>query len=59
MPLSGELFKGGGRFWRVFDWCHLMEHIGRNASNYFLYQSGGPARSPLPSELLHLNQAGV
>jgi hypothetical protein len=24
--------------WRVSDWWHyLMEHIGRNASNYFMY----------------------
>ena len=28
--------------WRVSDWWHyLMEHIGRNASNYFLYDGRG------------------
>ena len=53
-------------------WRHLREHLGRNESNYFLYQSGGPVRSPgglyaephPPSllhfvHLLHLNQTGV
>ena len=60
-------------FWREFDrWLHLRKHLGRNESNYFLYQSGGPVRSPgglyaephPPSllklvHLLHLNQACV
>jgi len=26
-------------------------HLGTNESNYFLYQSGGPVRSPLPLTL--------
>jgi len=37
-PSSGELFKGGGRLWRVSDWWrHLRKHLGRNAYDYFLY----------------------
>ena len=34
-------------FWREFDWrLHLIENLGIIESNYFLYQSGGPVRSP-------------
>ena len=32
--------------WRVSDWwCHLIEHPGRNETNYFMYQWAGPVRS--------------
>ena len=35
-------------------------YLGINASNYFLYWMGGACvLPPHPSELLHLNQAGV
>ena len=47
---------------------HLIEHLGINETNYFMYRRVGPVRShwwlyaephpPHPSELLHLNQAG-
>ena len=43
---------------------HLMEHLGLNETNYFMYQWVGPD-SPYPPSLLkfihllHLNQAGV
>ncbi len=39
--------------------CTLKEHLGRNASNYFLYDERAQSAPPHPSELLHLNQAGV
>jgi hypothetical protein len=51
--------------WRVSDWwCHLMEHPGRNETNYFMYRWAGPNASPgglFPrrSKFLNLNQAGV
>jgi len=38
---------------------HLMEYLGRNETNYFMYQWAAPIRSPHPSELLHLSQACV
>ena len=38
---------------------NLIEHIGKNESNYFMYRWEGTVDSPHPSELLHLNQAGV
>ena len=67
------IYKKSGRLCWVSDWWrHLRKHLGTNESNYFLYQSGGPVRSPgglyaephPPSllkfiHLLHLNQAGV
>ena len=35
------------RFSRVSDWWHyLMEHIGRNATNYFKYLMGRYKRAP-------------
>ncbi len=49
---SGELFKGGGRLWRVSDWCHLMEHIGTNAPNYFMYQWAGRNSNHIRSQIL-------
>ena len=31
--------------WKVPDWRHhLSEHLGRNATNYFMYQWAGPVR---------------
>ena len=48
----GLFYKELGRLWRVSD-CeelvgHLMEHLGLNEPNYFMYQWVGPVRSPLP-----------
>ena len=51
--------------WVVSDLrCHLRMHLGRNASDYFMYDSWGLCVFPSPSllkfiHLLHLNQAGV
>ena len=38
---------------------NLRKHLGRNESNYFLYDERAQSAPPHPSELLHLNQAGV
>ena len=41
---------------------HQIEHLGRNATNYFMYLWAGPVRPPslfMFRQLLHLNQAGV
>ena len=35
-------------------WCHLGKHLGRNASNYFMYQLAASMRSPLPLQK-HIN----
>ena len=33
--------------WRVSDWWrHLREHLGINATNYFMYRWAGPVRPP-------------
>ena len=46
------------------SWRHLSKHLGRNATNYFMYQWAGDCVFPPPLiiklfQLLHLNQAGV
>jgi hypothetical protein len=73
ITINRSVLQENGNFtWRVSDWWHyLMEHIGRNATNYFKYLMGRYKRAPrgcmlsLPPSLLnfihllHLNQAGV
>jgi len=49
--LVKSLLKSDSKFYQrnrmVSDWWHyLMEHIGRNATNYFLYQWGGTSEPP-------------
>jgi len=66
--LEGDFTKIGDFTWRVSD-CeelvgHPIEHLGRNAINYFMYQWVGPVRCPTPLliklfHLIHLNQAFV
>ena len=44
--------------WRVSDWWrHLRKHLGRNATNYFMYDKRTQSDPPHDSELLHLNEA--
>ena len=49
--------------WRLSDCEELVgpqiEQLGRNAINYFLYDSWGQLAPPNPSVLLDLNQTGV
>ena len=39
IPSIGLIYKEVGRLWRMSDrWRHLRQHIGTNATNYFMYQ---------------------
>ena len=45
----GKIYKKWDFTSGVSDWwCHLRKHIGRNVSNYFMYQWAVPIRSPPP-----------
>ena len=49
-----DFTRNGDFTWRLPD-CeklvgHLIEYLGRNATNYFMYQWEGPVRCPLPPQ---------
>ena len=47
-----KILKELGGLWKVSDWWpHLRKHLGRNATNYFMYQWVSPD-SPYPPAFL-------